>query len=102
MATWRGNGEMETGREVMGRGGRGKRWGWGGRGWRGGDIEGTKVGWLMLFYNTWSQLIYSVSCIMGRWEGERGGDGEAGVGEGETGRGAKVGWLMLFNDTWSQ
>ena len=34
------------------------------RGWRGGDrAEGPKVGLLMLFCDTWSQLIYLVSCM---------------------------------------
>ena len=43
--------------------------------------------------------------IMGREEGERGGNGEAGGGERETERGQSqrlVGWFTLFNDTWSQ
>ena len=41
----------------------------------------------MLFYDTWSQLIYSVSCIMGRRGGERGEDGEAGVARERQGGG---------------
>ena len=36
--------------------------------------------------------------VIGKREGGRGGEGEAGGGERET----KVGWLILFNDTWSQ
>ena len=48
----------------MGRGGEAKVGGGRGRGWQGGDrTERPKVGWLMLFYDTWSQLIYSVSCM---------------------------------------
>ena len=55
----------KVGREGGGGGGvRGER----GRVDRG-DREGAKVGWLMLFYDTWSQLIYAVPCIMGRGEG---------------------------------
>ena len=39
------------------------------------------VGWLLLFYDIWYQLIHLVSCIMGRGGGgrERGGDGRQGV-----------------------
>ena len=48
MATGKGHGVMETGRRVGGWG-RGKRWGWGDRGWQGTDMERAKVGWLMLF-----------------------------------------------------
>ena len=57
-----------------------KRWGWGDRGWRGEAREGAKIGWLMLFYDTWFQLIYVVSCIIRGGKG-RGEDGEAGGGE---------------------
>ena len=60
MATVRGMGKMETGMGVIGRG----------EGGRGGDGEAgggerareTKVGWLILFNDTWSQQGYSVSC----------------------------------------
>ena len=50
MATGKGHGEMETGK--AGEGEKEKKWRWGDRGWRGGAIEGTKIGRLMLFYNT--------------------------------------------------
>ena len=46
-------------------------WGGGGEEERGGEVElekGAKIGWLM-FYDTWSQLIYAVSCTMGRGRG---------------------------------
>ena len=39
----------------------------------------------MLFYDTWFQLIYAVSCIIGG-----GGGGEAGGGEGEPGKGQRL------------
>ena len=83
------------GREVMGKG-KGK--GGGGRGGDWGDmVEGAKVGWLKLFYDTWSQLIISVSCILGRRVGEGGGGeevtmGRQGMARGTQGRGK--GWLV--------
>ena len=57
--------------------------------WRGGAREGAKIGWLM-FYDTWFQLIYMVSCII--WGvGRCGEDGEAGGGGGcEPGRGQRL------------
>ena len=94
MTTGKGYGEIEMGRE-----GAERKEGVGDRGWRGGAREGAKIGWLM-FYATWSQLIYVVSCIMGREEKEV-RMGRQGW-QGKYREGAKVGWLMLFNDTLSQ
>ena len=56
MGTWRQGGfRGEGGMVIESWGQKGKRWRWGGRGWRGGNKEGAKVGWLMLFNDTWSQ-----------------------------------------------
>ena len=77
--TW-GDGDGEGGGGGGG-GKKGKRWGWGDRRWRGEAREGAKVGWLMLFYDTWFQLIYVVSCIIR--EGGGGGEGRGEDGEGE-------------------
>ena len=66
------------GRGVNGEGGgKGKEVGMGRQGVVRRDTEGAKVGWKMLFNDTWSQYRYSVSCItilfmnlqMGRREG---------------------------------
>ena len=49
----------------------GKRWGLGDRGRQGGAREGAKITWLMLFYDTWFQLIYALSYIIGGEGGKR-------------------------------
>ena len=69
--------ELQGGRRQRGRGmgtwrrgggcGRGKRWGLGDRGLRVEDREGVNTSWLMLFYDTWSQLIYSVLYYAKLW-----------------------------------
>ena len=41
----------------------------GDRGWRGRDSKGAKSSWLMLFYDTWSQLTYVLSYLIGRGGG---------------------------------
>ena len=56
---------------------------------------------MMLFYDTWSQLIYSGVMYNGKgWGGrerERGGEtGENGVIRERQGGGAKVGWFDVF------
>ena len=62
------------GREGGGRGRGAERGGEGETGSSKGELEGAEIGWLM-FYDTWSRLIYAVSSIMGS------GGGVGGVGE---------------------
>ena len=81
---WEGEGRGEE------RGGEGET-----GGGEGGAREGAKIGWLML-YDTWSQLIDALSCIMGVGGGGEGKEavvmysGEAGDGEGDTERGQRL------------
>ena len=90
------HGDMETGKEGGGGGEggkemreKGKRWGG-----QGGAREGAKIGWLM-FYDTWFQLIYAVSCMFfWKWGVGWGGEMKMGrQGMGRVNRGGKE-WLV--------